>query len=77
MNSTIISEYTSYCSFCEEENETFDHIFHDCPVFWEQRRQAGITSNQERWEPAQIRKMLQIKDVDKAMEGNITEELKC
>ena len=34
MNSLMIPEYTYSCRFCKEKEKTFDHIFHDCPVFF-------------------------------------------
>ena len=47
--------------FCEEEDETFDHIFHNCQVFWAQRREAGTLNqtkkagNQSKSQMTQIR----------------------
>ena len=57
--------------FCEEEDETFDHIFHDCLVFWVLRREASIVSNKEGRKPVQITKILQIEDAEKATKVNI------
>ena len=37
MNSIIIPGYTSLCRFCEEEDESFQHIYEECPIFWKER----------------------------------------
>ena len=37
MNSIIIPDYTPLCRFCEEKEESFQHLYEECPVFWRQR----------------------------------------
>ena len=76
MNSIIIPEYTPLCRFCEEENETFDHLYDDCPVFWKQ--QCDIQGNQtgiQNWMVRTVLNMAKLEDILLAMETNITEDI--
>ena len=75
MNSIIILDYTPLCRFCEEEDESFQHLYEDCRVFWKermeiQRDKTGI----ENWTVQKVLRMAKIEDVLEALQTNITEE---
>ena len=76
MNSIIIPGYTSLCRFCEEEDETFDHLYEECPVFWGARRHIrGRDTEREGWTPQQIIRVARIPDIQEALCTNVTEDL--
>ena len=37
INSLKIPDYTPLCRSCKEEDESFQHFYEECPVFWRQR----------------------------------------
>ena len=50
MNSIIINNNTPLCRFCEEEDESFQHLYEECPVFWRQRLEIqGDRTGAENW----------------------------
>ena len=76
MNSIIILYYTSTCRFCEEEDETFDHIYEDCPALWRERKEIlEDKTGFHNWTVDKVVKMAKIESVEQAMTTNITEEL--
>ena len=76
MNSIIIPYYTSTCRFCEEEDETFDHIYEDCPALWRERMGImGEKTEIQNWTVDRVVRMAKIESVEQAMKTNITEEL--
>ena len=75
MNSIIIPDYTPLCRFCEEEDESFQHLYEECPVFWMQRME--IQKNKtgvENWTVQSVLGMAKIEDILEALLTNITEE---
>ena len=75
MNSIIIPDYIPLCRFCEEEDESFQHLYEDCPVFWKQRREIQKDRiGTENWTVQTVLKMAKIEDILEAMQTNITEE---
>ena len=76
MNSIIIPEYTPLCRFCEEEDETFDHLYDDCPVFWKQRCEIqGDQNGIQNWTVGTVLNMAKQEDILLAMRTNITEDI--
>ena len=76
INSIIISEYTPLCRFCEEEDETFDHLYDDCPVFWKQQCEIqGDQNGIQNWTVRTVLKMVKLEDILLAMQTNITEDI--
>ena len=75
MNSIIIPDYTPLCRFCEEQDESFQHLYEDCPVFWKQRVEipADRTST-ENWTGQLVLRMAKIEDILEAPRTNITKE---
>ena len=58
------------CRFCEEEEETFDHLALDCPCFYQQRQQIFGNLNWKGTHLWRIDKMIQfsrIKSIDNAL----------
>ena len=75
MNSLIIPNYTSLCRLCEEEDETFEHMYEDCPALWAERKEIrGLQYNRGQWTTTTILDFLDIEAVKEAMTTNITEE---
>ena len=75
MNSIIIPDYTPLCRFCEEEDESFQHLYEECPVFWKQRMEIQKEKlGTENWTVKTVLKMAKIEDIAEAFHTNITEE---
>ena len=76
MNSIIIYDYTPLCRFREEEDETFEHLYEDCPVFWLERQEIkGIGKGLQGWTVNSVLGMAKLKDILQAMKTNITEDI--
>ena len=76
MNSIIIPNYTPLCRFCEEEDETFEHLYAECPVFWRERHEVrGDTRGLQGWTVNSVLRIAKIKDIQQAMKTNITEDI--
>ena len=76
MISLIIPEYTPLCRFCEEEEETFDHLYDDCPEFWKQRCEIqGDQNGIQNWTVRTVLNMAKLKDILIEMRTNITEDI--
>ena len=76
MNSIIIPDYTPLCKFCEEEDETFDHLYTDCPVFWRERREIkGAETRLQGWTVTSVLRMAKLDDMLQALKTNITEDI--
>ena len=76
MNSIIIPDYTPLCRFCEEEDETFDHLYTDCPVFWRERREIkGAETGLQGWTVTSVLRMAKLDDILQALKTNITEDI--
>ena len=75
MNSIIIPGYTPLCRFCEEEDESFQHLYEDCPVFWKQRMEIQKDKiGADNWTVQSVIRMAKIEDIREAMQTNITED---
>ena len=75
MNSIIIPDYTPLCRFCEEEDESFQHLYEECPVFWKQRMEIqGDKTGTANWTVQSVLRMAKIEDILDAFQTNITEE---
>ena len=75
MNSIIIPGYTPLCRFCEEEDESFQHLYEECPVFWRQRKEIqGENASIDNWTVHSVLKMARIEDILEAFQTNITKE---
>ena len=76
MNSIIIPHYTPLCRFCEEEEESFQHLYEECPVFWRQRMEIqGDQTGAENWTVKTVLKMAKIENILEAFQTNITQDL--
>ena len=76
MNSIIIPDNTPLCRFCEEEDETFDHLYTDCPVFWRERREIkGTERGLQGWTVKAVLGMAKLDDILHALKTNITEDI--
>ena len=75
MNSIIIPDYTPLCRFCEEEDESFQHLYKEYPVFWKQRMEIqGDRTGAENWTVQSVLRMVKLEDILEAFQTNITEE---
>ena len=75
MKSIIIPNFTPLCRFCEEEDESFQHLYEDCPVFWKQRMEIQEDRNgTENWTVQTVVRMAKIEDIQGTLQTNITEE---
>ena len=75
MNSIIIPDYTPLCRFCEEEDESFQHLYEECPVFRKQRMEIqGDRTGAENWTVQKVLGMAKLEDMLEALQTNITEE---
>ena len=77
MNSIIIPDYTPLCRFWKEEDESFQHLYEDCPVFWKQRMEIQEDRiGTENWTVQTVLRMAKIEDILEALktQTNITEE---
>ena len=75
MNSIIIPDYTPLCRFCEEEDESFQHLYEDFPVFWKQRMEILVDrTGTENLTVQSVLRMAKIEDILEALGTNITEE---
>ena len=76
MNSIIIPQYTPFCRFCEEDDESFQHLYEDCPVFWKQRMAIqGERTGIKNWTVNKVLEMAKLDDILEAFQTNITEDL--
>ena len=73
MNGIIIPDYTPLCRFREEES--FQHLYEECPVFWRQRMeiQKNRTGTENRTVQS-VLKMAKVEDILDTLQTNITEE---
>ena len=77
LNSIIVTDYSSLCRFCEED-ETLAHIVEDCPVFNTTRLGIlGVRGGVRLAEiaPRRILEFVLLSEVREALEQNITEDL--
>ena len=75
MNNLIIPDISPLCRFCEEDDETFDHLYKECPALWSQRMDIlGPHATLEDWTPDKVMAFLKIQDIQDALTTNITEE---
>ena len=74
MNSIIIPDYTPLCRFCEEEDESFQHLYEECPVFWKQRMEIQENrTGAENWTVQSVLRMAKLENILEAFQTNITE----
>ena len=75
MNSIIIPDYTPLCRFCEEEDESFQHLYKDCPAFWKERNEIQKDeTGTDKWTVRKVLRMAKIEGILEALQTNITEE---
>ena len=75
MNSIITHDYTPLCRFFEEQDETFQHLYKECPVFWKQRKEIqGDKTGPENWAVKSVFRMAKLEDILEAFQTNVTEE---
>ena len=65
------------CRFCEEEDETFEHLLLECVVFNQARRDIfKMESIVDKWNPQAILKFIYLPDILESFQSNLTEEYK-
>ena len=70
MKCIIIPDYTPLW-FCEEEDESFQHLYEDCPVFWKQRMEIQEDRiGTENWTVQTVLRMTKIEDILEALQTN-------
>ena len=75
MNSKIIPDPTILCRFCEEVDESFQHLYKECPFFWRQRMEIqGEMTGARNWTVKPFPRMAKLEDILEAFQTNITEE---
>ena len=77
MNSIIIPNYTPLCRFCEEDDETFEHLYTECPVFLTERSNicGNYVGTTQGWTVKRVLEIAKIADIEQAMNNNITEDV--
>ena len=63
-------DVSELCRFCEEENETFEHLINECPCFITARQEIfkdRIIENTLDWKPISLLKFSYIQQIDEAL----------
>ena len=71
--SKIHPEISGNCRFCEEEDETFEHLLNDCPCFLIARRdllQNNTITNTLAWDPKTLLKFSELPSISQALTDN-------
>ena len=77
LNNLITPQISPLCRFCEEEDETFEHILTDCPVFYTQRINIfKFKPILQSWTPGKLIQFIKTPDILDAFNTNLTEEHK-
>lgn len=77
LNNLITPQISPLCRFCEEEDETFEHILTDCPVFYIQRiKNFKFKPILQSWTPGKLIQFIKTPDILDAFNTNLTEEHK-
>ena len=74
MNSIINPDYTPLCRFYKED-ESFQHLYEEYPIFWRQRMDIqGDMTGARNWTVKSVLRMAKFEDILEAFQTNITEE---
>ena len=77
LNNLITTKISPLCRFCEEEDETFEHLLLECVVFNQARRDIfKMQSILDKWTPKAMLKFIHLPDILEAFQTNLTEEYK-
>ena len=63
-------DVSELCHFCEEENETFEHLLNECPCFITDRQnifQDHIIENTLDWKPISLLQFSYIPSINEAL----------
>ena len=71
-----VNYITSLCRFGEGEEETFDHIYKECLVFWDPRRHiTGGGTAGHGWTPHKVLQVARVPDIHEGLRTNVTKKL--